>query len=450
VDAPAETQGELRAIAVLAGPIALAQAGLVLMALVDTAILGHTDVVELAGAAMGRSTAFAALAIGIGVALSLEPLASQALGAGEPEQARRAWRVNLRACLLAWAPCTAAAFALTTVLAPLGVEPRVVEKVREYIAGQAPGMALTLLFLSTRTFLQAHGRTMPALVASALANLVNVGVCSVLVRGDDALTSVGLPALGFPRLGALGAGLAYSVASVLLFGIVTHAALRVPRGGRGEQTAVRLAKMFRLGVPIGSQMLAEMGVFTLAALLAGGLGTDVVASHQIAIGLASFTFMGALGVSGATAVRVGLAVGGRRPPRRAGLTGIALGAGMMSVSAVVFAIASRDLVRLFTDKPEVIELGAGLVRIAAAFQLFDGVQAVATGALRGAGDVRFPFVANVIAHWFVGFPAAVALCWTAGWGARGLWWGLTAGLVAISIALAWRFAWIARGAIARA
>jgi MATE family multidrug resistance protein len=121
----------------------------------------------------------------------------------------------------------------------------------------------------------------------------------------------------------------------------------------------------------------------------------------------------------------------------------------MSVSAVVFAVASRDLVRLFTDKPEVIELGAALVRIAAAFQLFDGVQAVATGALRGAGDVRFPFVANVIAHWLVGFPAAFVLCFTLGWGARGLWWGLTLGLVAISIALAYRFARIARGKVAR-
>jgi MATE family multidrug resistance protein len=159
--------------------------------------------------------------------------------------------------------------------------------------------------------------------------------------------------------------------------------------------------------------------------------------------------MGALGVSGATAVRVGNAVGAGRSARPAGVLGIGLGAAVMSVGAIVFLAFPRFLVSAFTSDPRVIAIGVDLVRIAALFQLFDGVQAVAAGALRGAGDVRFPFLANVVAHWFVGFPVALTFGFALHLGAPGMWWGLTAGLVGVSTALALRFASISRRAIAR-
>jgi MATE family multidrug resistance protein len=159
--------------------------------------------------------------------------------------------------------------------------------------------------------------------------------------------------------------------------------------------------------------------------------------------------MGALGVSGATAVRVGHAVGAGTSPRRAGVLGISLGAAVMIAGAFVFAVFPGLLVSAFTSDARVIAIGTDLVRIAALFQLFDGVQAVATGALRGAGDVRFPFVANVVAHWFVGFPVALLLGFLLHLGAPGLWWGLTSGLVVISVALATRFWRISGRAIAR-
>jgi MATE family multidrug resistance protein len=192
-----------------------------------------------------------------------------------------------------------------------------------------------------------------------------------------------------------------------------------------------------------------MGIFSLVALLAGALGPEVASAHQVAIGLASFTFMGALGVSGATAVRVGHAIGAGISPRRAGILGIALGAVVMTVGAVAFTAIPHALVSAFTRDERVIAVGVDLLRIAALFQLFDGVQAVAAGALRGAGDVRFPFVANVLGHWFVGFPVALLLGFALHLGARGLWWGLTSGLVVVSVALAMRFAAISRRVIAR-
>ena len=207
--------------------------------------------------------------------------------------------------------------------------------------------------------------------------------------------------------------------------------------------------MLRVGTPIGLQMLAEYAIFTAVAMLAGSLGPKVMAAHQIALAVASFMYMGALGIAGATAVRVGYAVGAGRSPRRAGLLGIGLGALFMTGSALILGFAPRLLASLFSDDPEVVAIGARLLRIAAVFQLFDGIQVVAAGALRGAGEVRIPFLAVVGAHWLVGFPVAWLLGFTLGWGAPGLWWGLTAGLVAASIALAARFLVIVRRPIVR-
>ncbi len=330
---------------------------------------------------------------------------------------------------------------------------------RLYLLGQMPGFALTLAFLSAKTFLQAHGRTRPALVGSIVANVVNVFVSNLLVRGDGALRAVGLAPVGLPALGALGGGIAFSVASLVLFVFVAWGAaqFRPRRTGGGDDgddadddgSPVPLGRVYRLGVPVGLQMLAEMGIFSLVALLSGALGPEVASAHQVAIGMASFTFMGALGVSGATAVRVGHAVGAGASPRRAGTLGIALGAAVMTFGAVAFLAVPRTLVSAFTADERVITIGVDLVRIAALFQLFDGVQAVAAGALRGAGDVRFPFVANVIAHWFIGFPVALTLGFVLHGGAPGLWWGLTAGLVVVSVTLAARFAAVSKRTIVR-
>jgi MATE family multidrug resistance protein len=280
-----------------------------------------------------------------------------------------------------------------------------------------------------------------------VANGINLVASNLLVRGDAALVAIGLRPRGLPALGALGGGIAFSIATLILVAFVLLAALR--HRTRSPGAPVPLSTVYKLGIPIGSQLLAEIGIFSLVALLSGVLGAEVASAHQIAIMMASFTFMGALGVSGATAVRVGHAIGGGRNPRRPGGLGIALGAAGMILGAVVFAAFPRALVSIFTSDERVIAIGIDLVRIAAVFQLFDGVQAVAAGALRGAGDVRFPFVANVVAHWLVGFPVALVLGFVLHGGARGLWWGLTAGLVVVSVALAARFAAVTKRTIAR-
>jgi MATE family multidrug resistance protein len=183
-------------------------------------------------------------------------------------------------------------------------------------------------------------------------------------------------------------------------------------------------------------------------VIAGSLGEIAVSAHQIALSLASFTFMGVIGISGATAVRVGRAVGEGVPPRQRGMLGILLGALVMTGGVAAFALAPRALVALFSNDPEVIAVGTTLVRIAAVFQLFDGVQCVAGGALRGVGDVKFAFAGGVIGYWFVGLPVALALGFGAGMGAAGIWWGLTVGLVSVSIVLTTRF-WFMSGRVLR-
>jgi multidrug resistance protein, MATE family len=385
--------------------------------------------------------------IAFGVSTGLEPLASQAVGAGEMDRAWAGLVTTFKAVLAMWPPLMIGALGLSYLFEPLGIDHEIAIRARDYEIGQAPGLALVVVYFSGKTFLQAHGKTTPAVVAAVIANLVNVVVCNLLVRGDDALTAVGLRGVGLPRLGALGAGIAFSVSCLVLAAFVVAAAWRLRPPVRTAHVPLRLS--LRLGIPIGLQLTAEVGVFTVGAVLVGRFGAAAASAHQVAIGLASFTYMGALGVSGATAVRVGYAIGQARSPRRAGFLGIALGAAFMSMGALTFALAPGPLARLFTDDPETIKLSTSLLLIAAVFQLFDGVQAVAAGALRGAGDVRFSFAANVGAHWAVGFPLACLFGFTLGFGVRGIWWGLTSGLVCVAILLAARFARISGRIIAR-
>jgi MATE family multidrug resistance protein len=438
---------ELRALLHLSWPIMVAQLGLMTMGLVDTAVLGRVSVSELAGSAIGRSVSFAAITPAMGVALALEPLASQAVGAGDDARAWASLKAASRAVVIAGVPLVTCGVASLFALEACGIDPVVASRARAYAIAQAPGMLLGLLFLTNKTFLQSHGRTRPALLAASIANIVNLGVCNILVRGDEVLVSLGLPAVGLPRLGALGAGLAYSIASAIMAAIVVAASGRLQPAERGAHVTVR--QVVTLGTPVGLQLLAEVGVFSLCTVLVGRFGSAAVSAHQIALGLASFTFMGALGLSGGAAVRVGYAVGEGRSPRRAGLVGLACGAGVMAIGGVVFAVFPEALVRVFTADAGVVGLAAHLVIIAAFFQLFDGLQAVAGGILRGAGDVRFPFFASIAAYWVVGLLAALVLGFSCGMGVRGVWWGLAAGLVTAAGLLGTRFVRVSRTVIAR-
>jgi MATE family multidrug resistance protein len=436
---------ELSALLRLSWPITVAQLGFMAMGLVDTAVLGRVSVTELAGSAIGRTVLFAASTPAMGIALGLETLASQAVGAGDHGRAWASLTATSWAVVVSGVPLIVMGLVVLFLLEPCGVDAAVASRARTYALMQSPGVLLTLVFLAHKTFLQSRGHTRPALVASGVANLVNLVVCNVLVRGDDFLVSLGGRPVGLPRMGALGAGLAFSIAAVVMVGIVVRASGKLRPAVASDAMTVRY--VMKLGMPVGLQLFAEVAVFAVCTVLVGRFGPVAVSAHQVALGLASFTFMGAVGFSGGAAVRVGYAVGEGRSPRRAGLVGLSCGALFMAVCGVVFATLPDALVRVFTEDPDVVVLGSGLVVIAAFFQLFDGLQVVAAGVLRGAGDVRFPFAAAVAAYWGVGFPVAVVLGFPAGLGVRGIWWGLASGLITVSGLLVARFLRLVRGGV---
>jgi MATE family multidrug resistance protein len=447
---------ELAALVRLALPIAFAQLVLMATTLVEVAVVGHQGVAQLAGVSLGRSVGFSSMTVTMGVAFALEPLAAQAIGAREPERAFAALKATLRSVTLVWSLSALVASALVFALGPLGVDPLALPHARAFLFTQLPGLLLYNMFLSAKTFLQAHGKTRPIVVAAIVANVMNFFVCNLAVRGDGALAAVGLPPVGLPAFGAAGAGVAFSLSVGTLAGICLFSCWQlrpvaaVLRAESSPQVKpVTVSAVLRLGVPIGLQILTEAGVFALVALLAGKLGAHVLSAHQVALALASTTYMVAVGISGATAVRVGRAVGEKRSPQQAGWLGIGLGATWMLLCATCFALFPRLLVGIFTSDPQVIELGVSLLRIAAFFQLFDGLQTVTLGALRGVGDVRLPFVFAIIAYWVIGLPLSLVLGFGLHLGAVGFWWGLTLGLVVAALLLTLRFRVVVRRPVAR-
>lgn len=443
-DAPPDLRREIRETFALALPISISQIGLMTMGLVDAAIVGRVSSVALSAVSLGNSLLFACVCPAMGISMAVEPIASQAIGANEPEKAREALRAGVIASLLLTPPTMLAAFSSTVLLEFVGVPEEVAAATRAFMLPRLPGIVGWLLFMVAKSFLEAEGRIAPLLIGSWVTNVVNFGACALLVMGDGALERVGLSGLGLPAFGVAGAGVATSVSNCMLAVIALRAAFRDP--GAPVFSGLRafmpqVVAQIRIGVPIGLQVLTEVGVFSIAGLLAGRLGATVTAAHQIAIGISSFTFMGVLGIGGATAVRVGRRVGegSHVAARRAGLVGVGMGLGYMAACAGVIVALAAGVARLFTDDPKVIEIAVPLLYVAAGFQIFDGIQGVSGGALRGAGDMRFASWANIACHWAVGLPLACVLAFGLHQGIFGLWWGLSVGLVVVAAALFARF-----------
>jgi multidrug resistance protein, MATE family len=199
----------------------------------------------------------------------------------------------------------------------------------------------------------------------------------------------------------------------------------------------RMSALLRLGAPAATQILLEIGAFSAATALCAKLGAVPLSGHEIALNCAALSYMVPLGISSAAAVRVGQQLGRGDPEgaRRAGWSAIVIGAGFMTCSGLLFVSMPRLIARMFSPDPTVIRVGATLLMVAAAFQLFDGLQTVATGALRGAGDTRTPMFANFVAYWLIGLPLGYLLAFRMGWGALGIWIGLCIGLMIIGSAL---------------
>lgn len=442
-----EIRSEARSLMKLALPLAAAQAGSQLMGLVDVAVLGRYGAVELAASGLGNAIFFALSVIGLGLIMGIDPMIAQAVGAGKPDRARMiAWQG-------AWLsiPITIVLMLLMLVgaalLPRLGVEDELIGPSRTYLILRSLSLFPFLAYYVVRAWLQAVDITRPLVTAVIVANVVNLVSDILLVFGGAGLPVWTGPLRAIPEMGIAGAGLTTVVSALVQLAIVVRGA-RIPREPEGARRLRRdeIATAMKVGVPVSLQMTAEVGVFAFVGILAARLGTIDLATHQVVIQLAAFTYTVAFGIAMAASVRVGAAIGAadHALTRLAGRLSFILGGGVMGVMAVFFATAPGPLARLMTNQPAILVPATALLVVAAWFQLSDGIQAVGAGALRGAGDTKFTFYANVVGHWMIGMPIAFWLGFRQGMGIHGLWWGLCAGLTVVAVVLFVRFEWLSR------
>ncbi len=446
-------QKQLQAIARLAAPLAAARLGFVLLGMVDTAVVGRLGETELGAVGLGNSLFFAIVVLGGGVVMGVEPLIAQAVGAREHAHAREGLWQGVWVGAIISVPMLALGAAAPAVLEPFGVEVATATQATQYLWARLPAVPLLLLMASCRSYLQATEHTRPLVLAVVVANLFNLPLNVLLVFGDEGLLAAGLPAIGAPMLGVVGAGLASTVVTGLQIIVVIWALSRQERitNVRRRPSRVQLEKAFRVGWPIGLQRLAEIGIFTITGLLMAKISTRAVASHQIAMTLVTATFMVPLGISAAAAAHVGHAVGAGdgQGARASGFASVTLALAFMSGCALIMLLAPDSLARLLTNQQPVIDAARPLIIIGAFFQLADGLQVVCNGALRGMGDTRVVLYLNLAGHYLVGLPAGMLAAFVAGWGASGLWWGLFAGLTVVAVALLVRFARLSAHEVAR-
>ena len=408
------------------------------MGLVDTLMVGPLGPAAIGATGMG-SAVFTAIAIfGMGLMLGLDALVSQAHGARQPAECLR-WLHQGLWLAVAIAPLAmATAWVVYVTIDWWGLHPDVAALVAPYLRVISLSALPLLLYAACRRYLQGIHVVRPIMAALLTANLVNAAANWVLIYGR----------LGMPALGVEGSAWATTIARVYMAAFLFVTIRRVHRRRGAEHPVVpfgpdlaRLKRLVGLGTPAAAQVTLEVGVFAAATALAGRLDPIASAANQIALNVASLAFMVPLGLASASAVRVGHAVGALDAGRavRAGWTALALGGAIMIAIGVALFLWPEPMIRAFTTDRRVIEIGTGLLAIAAAFQLFDGTQAVATGVLRGLGDTRTPMIMNVIGHWILGLPVGYALCFTFGWGVTGLWIGLSIGLifVAVTLTAAW-------------
>ncbi|MFP2909127.1 MATE family efflux transporter [Pyxidicoccus sp. 3LFB2] len=444
---------ELRELSRLAFPIAIAQGGQALMGLVDTIVVGRAGTSALASVGLGNSLFFAVSGFGMGLMMGFDPLLSQAIGARQYARARAllwqgGWMSLFAGVVLA------TLLLLTPMLLPLaGIGAVEVDGARDYLLWRGPSLPLMLAFLTLRSYLQSTAFTRPLVVSTVAANVLNLFADILLVFGGADLPAYFGPLRLVPAMGVAGSALATSLCTALQLGIVLLS-VRVAGKVEGARPTRRpvwadLAQAARVGIPIGLHIAAEIGVFALAGVLAGGLGPASVGAHQIAISFASVTFTVAMGIGNAGSVRVGWAVGAHNTPqaRVSGFTAFAGGAGFMALGGLVFALFPNALAKLAGAPADVIPLLIPLLMVSAVFQVFDGVQGVGAGVLRGAGDTRFTFVANIVGHYAIGLPLTLLLGFKLGLGVLGIWWGLCAGLIAVAVALLWRFHRLSAGTL---
>lgn len=429
------TRHESRALLRLALPIVAVQVGLMLMGVVDTVMVGHLSAQALAAVAIGNLVWFGSIVIGMGTLMGLDPVVAQAVGARDDAGVARGIQRGILLAIALSLPPTLFLFVTEPVLRFASQPADVVPLAASYTAWTAPSVLPFYLFVVLRQSLQALHRTRPILLSIILANLLNAGLNWVLIYGH----------LGFPALGVAGSAISTTIGRwsmpILLLAFAWREVRPALVPWRSDtMSPPALGRMLLIGLPIGGMTFLEYTAFGAVGLLMGRMGTVPVAAHQVAINIASLTFMVPLGVGQAAAVLVGNAVGAEdlAEARRSARAALVYGVGFMAFTAMLFLLIPGTLAAIYTTDLAAAALAATLIPVAGVFQLFDGMQAVAAGVLRGAGDTRVPLLINLGGFWIAGIPLSLALGFRSGMGPVGLWWGLAGGLAVVATVLVFR------------
>ncbi len=432
-DAPRPWTTELWALLDLAWPAVVGQLGLMAMGVVDAMLAGRVGGRELAAIALGHTWSFGVSIVAMGTIGGLDPAMSQAFGAGDEPAAGRVLVRGAALSLILSVPTALLHLGAAAGLRALGEPASLVPLAAEYCVWLIPSVPFLLWFGLVRQFLQAAGRMRPVAVAIAFGNVVNLAVGWGLLSGAMGLPKMGLPGLAISTMGSR----VVMFVVLCMFGV--DLVRRCVPSWSAEARAVgwrTIAALLAVGLPVGVQVGMEVWAFVGTTLLMGQLGETAIAAHMVTLNLASVSFMVPFGISAAAATRVGNQLGAGQDWTRSARIAIGLGCAVMSVSAMIFASIPSELAWAYAPRePSVVQIAATLIPIAACFQLFDGIQAVSFGVLRGAGDTRVPWLANLVGYYLVGLPLGAWLAFRGDWGARGLWVGLSAGLFIVAALL---------------
>lgn len=442
--APAErVRREAGALLALGGPVIGAQLAQISMNFVDTVMAGRLSANDLAAVSLGGSLWMPIAVFGMGILMSVSPTVAHSFGAGRDADIGHHVRQGL---WLSLAVAAASFFAIRNchpLLERLEVDAQIIPTAIGFLQAISWGVPASCAFTALRCFSEAVSMTRPILLISLLGLLGNIAGNYIFMHGH----------LGMPRLGAIGCGVATAIVMwIMLVSLVAWIALqpyyrRFAVFARFERPHVReLGRLIRLGTPIGISLFMEGSLFAAVALLLGRLGPNVVAGHQIALNVASISFMVPLGIAIAITVRVGQALGGgdARAARRSGTVGACLAVSFMALAALVMAAAPRLIAAIYTADPHVQSVAVSLLRMAAIFQIFDGLQVAGAGALRGLKDTAVPLAITLVAYWGLGLPIGYVLGIVYDRGPQAMWIGLIAGLMVAAVLLNLRFQLVMR------
>lgn len=435
---------ELRATFQLAWPLITAQLAQMALFTTDVVMMGWLGPKFLGAGTLAVSFLHPFLLFGVGVLSAIAPMVAQAKGAGDIASLRRSVRQGFWVAIAASALMLPIIWYIGPMFSLLGQSGEISALAESYARAAVwlffPGLA----FIVLRALLATHDDTSVLLVITLIGVVVNAAANYALVFGN----------WGFPRLELMGSGVSTSIANLLMFLLLLAYTLARPVYRRytlfvrfWKPDWSRFLKILRVGTPIGFMMMAEIGLFSVAALFMGWLGTDELAAHAVALQLAAIAFMVPMGLGHAATVRVGLAYGGRSAEgvRKAGWVSIGIGTAFMALTAAAFWFAPQTLAGLFLApaRPEngtPLALAVSYLGIAALFQLADGAQVVSAAVLRGLGDTAMPMVIAIAGYWGVGMPIAYLLGFGFDLRGLGVWIGLASGLVAVALTLLARFA----------